>query len=399
MSILSFGGKEKKELALIIDIGSASVGAAIAVLSREGKPTIFTTIREDMVFQEDLDIARFRTSMRDALAKALRTLERLLPDVLKKTGGSPPSRVYVTFSSPWHASETRTISSVQDKPFRMTEEILNRIVRREVNSFTRTELAARLGEDPSIIEEHVMRIALNGYETREPFGKEAKTLDVGLFLGVISRAILDDVTNETRRVFSAENKSFHSFPFVAFAVVRDFLGAPEKFLIVDVGGEVTDVSVVSDHILSETTTFPVGKRTLLRALSRAFSTTPDEALSLVRLSSEKRLSETTEGRIGKSLSDVGSVWVSAFEKALSGITTRTAIPSSLFISADDDLLPYFEALVKRESFAQYTVTDEMFSVFPLSSAALSGMCQFDRTSGRDPFLIMETAFANKMQTA
>ena len=121
MSILSFGGKEKKELALIIDIGSASVGAAIAVLSREGKPTIFTTIREDMVFQEDLDIARFRTSMRDALAKALRTLERLLPDVLKKTGGSPPSRVYVTFSSPWHASETRTISSVQDKPFRMTE--------------------------------------------------------------------------------------------------------------------------------------------------------------------------------------------------------------------------------------------------------------------------------------
>ncbi len=398
MSIFSFGKKEKQELALIIDIGSASVGVAIALLSREEKPKIFVVAREDMVFQENLDIPRFRAGMSDALAKTLRTLERQLPDVLKKTNNIPPSRMYVTFSSPWHASETRTVSSVQDKSFRMTQGILDRIAKREIDSFERTGLAARLGGDLSTIEKHVMRIALNGYETSEPFGKEAKTVDVGIFLSVLSRATLDDVSAVVARVFSVEEKSFHSFPFVAFDVVRGFAGAPDRFLIVDIGGEVTDVSVVSDRVLLETATFPVGKRTILRNLSRTLSTTADEALSLIRLSAEKRLSGAVEKRVGKTFLDSDNIWVTSFEKVLAEIATHTGIQSALFVSADDDLLPYFTTLVKREGFAQRTMTDELFSVFPLSSAVLYSVCQFDRESAHDPFLMLESAFASKLFT-
>ena len=160
----------------------------------------------------------------------------------------------------------------------------------------------------------------------------------------------------------------------------------------------TDVSVVSDRVLLETATFPVGKRTILRNLSRTLSTTADEALSLIRLSAEKRLSGAVEKRVGKTFLDSDNIWVTSFEKVLAEIATHTGIQSALFVSADDDLLPYFTTLVKREGFAQRTMTDELFSVFPLSSAVLYSVCQFDRESAHDPFLMLESAFASKLFT-
>jgi len=396
--MFSFGRKEKEELALIIDIGSASVGAAIVRILPNEKPSIIFVARDEMVFQEDLNIARFRAGMAHSLSNVLKVLLSHLPKIQEKSKEKSITRAYVTFASPWHASETRTISSEQEKSFRMTREILDRIVRREVESFERAGFATHIGNDLETIERHVMRIALNGYETNNPFGHEARSLHAGIFLSVISRATLDEVSRIIKSIFFVDNISFHSFPFVAFDVVRGFVDAPERFLVVDIGGEVTDVSVVSDRILLETTTFPVGKRTIIRAVSRSLKTTADEALSLIRLSSEKRLSNSIDGRVGKNLFDAGNTWVSSFEAALSQIATRIGIPSTLFLSADDDSLSYFSGLVKRESFTQFTMTDEMFSIFPLSPAALNEFCQFDRTSMRDPFLMMESIFASKMKT-
>lgn len=397
MSIFSFGKKEKKELVLIVDIGSASVGVAIASLSRTETPLIHAIVREDMVFQEELNTVRFRKSLTDALSKTVTTLSRThMPEVLKKTGCAQPTRAYVVFSSPWHASETRTVSSVQEKPFRMTREMMDRIAKREIDSFERTGIVAEIGGDLSISEKHVMRVALNGYETSNPFGKEARTLDVGIFLSVIPRPVLDDVKQAIGRTFSIQDYSFHSFPFVVFDVVRSFAGVPDKFLIIDVSGEVTDVSLVSDRVLLETTTFPVGKRTILRALASTLSTTPDEALSLIRLTDEKRLSETHTSRIEGALSNAGGLWRSAFEKTLSGIANHASIPSTLFLSADDNLLPYFGSLVKKESFAQFTMTDEPFSIFPLSGAVLHDVCRFEASLSRDPFLMLGAAFAKKL---
>ncbi len=399
MSIFSFGKKEKEELVLIVDIGSASVGVAIATLSREGTPLIHMVAREDMVFQEELNTSRFRKSLTDALSKVMNQLVPVhMPEIIKKTGLSLPVRAYVVFSSPWHASETRTVSSAQDTPFRMTEEMMERIVKREIDSFERTGLPAQIGGAFSVSEKHVMRVALNGYETKEPFGKEARTLDLGIFLSVIPQPVLDDVKGAIEKSYAISKYSFHSFPFVVFDVVRGFATAPDQFLIIDVGGEVTDVSLVADRVLLETATFPVGKRTILRNLSRALQTTPDEALSLIRLTDEKRLSETHTNRIGNALSDTGGLWVSAFEKTLRGIADHAPIPSALFLSADDDLLPYFGSLVKRESFAQFTMTDEPFSIFLLSSAILHDICRFDRSSPRDPFLMLGAAFAGKLFT-
>lgn len=391
------GSKKGTTLALVIDIGSSSVGTALALFSPTGeKPRVLAGTRTEMVFQEDLNIERFQKAMSDALAESLHEIEKKhVPRVRKIAGTSAPLFAYVVFSSPWHASQTKTISAEQE-PFRMTRDILDRIARREIDTFERAGLTSRLGSDIITIEKHIMHVALNGYETQEPFGKEARTLDVGIFMSVIPRVVIENVEKTITRFFVGVKSSFHSFPFVAFDVLRGFPGAPERFLIIDISGEVTDVSVVSDKILFETATFPFGKRTILRTLSRALSTTPDEALSLIRLSDEKRLSHTHTDRVGKALSDSGDEWVAAFEKTLSGLADRVAIPHKLFLSADDDLLPYFTALVKKEGFAQFTLTDEPFSVFPLSSAALYDLCAFEREAPRDPFLMMESAFAQKL---
>lgn len=391
------GAKKNDNLALVIDIGSSSVGSAFVLLNKEQKPHILAASRVDIVFQEEINIDRFRKAMVVALTESVRDLvEDHLPQISRSLGTAVPAYTYVIFSSPWYASQTRTVSTEQEKPFRMTKEVLDRIVRREVDIFERSAEALRMGNDPVIIEKHVMRVALNGYDTSEPFAKEATTLDVALFISVCPEQIMDEVIKAISTFFSRAHISFHSFLFAAFDVLRSLPSTQSRFLIVDIGGEVSDVGSVADQALLETISFPVGKRTILRNLSQALSTTPDEALSLIRLADEKRLSSAHTDRVGKALFDAGGVWVSGFEKILADVADRSAIPNTLFLFADDDVLPFLDVLAKREGLAQFTISDEPFSVLPLSTAALRDICTFEREAVRDSFLMVDAAFVHKI---
>ena len=49
--------KPKERLAIVFDIGSASVGASLVLLVRDNSPRILYTVRKDMVVQKDMDIA------------------------------------------------------------------------------------------------------------------------------------------------------------------------------------------------------------------------------------------------------------------------------------------------------------------------------------------------------
>jgi len=95
----------------------------------------------------------------------------------------------------------------------------------------------------------------------------------------------------------------------------------------------------------------------------------------------------------RSLEDV---WLSAFQSALTELSSEFAIPSTVYITADPDLLEWFVSLATKEQFAQFTMTDEPFSIIPLDMPFLHEFSSFGLHAKRDTFLTIGTIFADKV---
>lgn len=127
----------KKELILIADIGSDSVGASLVLLSSKDAflpPMIIESVRTEIKFQKKLVFDTFFDSM-------LSALEISLSYVIKKTKAKP-LKVYCFVASPWYASQVRKISLKRNKEFILTKEFLSELMKDEKVRFEKEVIAA-----------------------------------------------------------------------------------------------------------------------------------------------------------------------------------------------------------------------------------------------------------------
>ena len=180
MGLFSFFS-HKKEVVMIVDIGSASVGAALARISSDPKiqPIITGSVRTQLEFQEHLRFDRFVNLMLGAVESSITSLF--------KVSKEKPRIVHCFMASPWYASQVRKTSLKKDKRFVFTKDIFNSIVNDEARRFEEEEIAnyTRLKEHTYFIEKQVVNIALNGYHTENPFGVMAQNVELSLFLSIL----------------------------------------------------------------------------------------------------------------------------------------------------------------------------------------------------------------------
>ena len=308
MNLFFQNQKNKEHLVVLIDIGSASVGGALILINKKSNPKIVYSVRRDMAFQKKLDFDRFHSSMLESLVYVVGDLEKNGLPHLKFThlGSLTPEKVECTFSSPWFASQTRIIKQKDNKEIKITEDYLEKIIEKEVNIFKESkEVEVKIRDtDTLVIEKQTQQILLNGYETQNPYGKIAKEIEIALLISVALNDVVKDVTGKIMKVFSVENISFNTFPSVFFNIVRSELSAPDEFILVDISGELTDVSVVRNNVLINTSTFPAGKKNIIRELSKKLKTSTEDALSQLRIMDEGRMEDAQVIKFGKILGKI-----------------------------------------------------------------------------------------------
>jgi len=391
--------KGSARLALVFDIGSASVGGALALFEDEKTPKIIYAVRKDMVFQEELDTERLQSVMLKTVAETAADIQQNGISHLKFTrlGSHIPRKAYCTLASPWHATQTRMIRLKKEKPFKVTRQFIDELITKEVDAFKESEdVKDQMGSKTgNIIEKRLIQMKLNGYETPEPENKEARSLEAALFVSVSPKELLKSIAQEIRRTFAVREIEFNSFSLAAFDVLRNIRPETNDFLFLDISGEITDVSLVRSGVLMETATFPTGKRDIIRALAKTLETNMADALSLLRLYHAKNISAHHKENIRKALGSGAEEWTSQFQKSLAGLSEFFSIPSTVLFTSDKDLEGWFASLVAEEQFAQFTMTDKEFDVVPVDTALLNNFCRFSSRAVIDPFLALETVFANK----
>ena len=109
--------KNKKELSIIFDIGSGSVGAALVELSYFNKPTILYSTRKDIAFKEEVNPDKLLSSMKIAMESVALNVQKIgfKNEALVRLKNKDIGTIYCVFSSPWYLAQPKKITQTDRK--------------------------------------------------------------------------------------------------------------------------------------------------------------------------------------------------------------------------------------------------------------------------------------------
>lgn len=267
--------KKKKENILIFDIGSASVGGAVVTLEKDEKPTVVFSTRSQMAFQEELDFKHFVHSMLTVLLNV--GMELRSGGIPKIEGGI--DRVLCVLSSPWYISQTKVFDINKDKSFKITDDLLNDLIQEAKKSHGKD--AVQVEGNPVFIEESIIQSKINGYPVDDSSGHETDHLDITIYTAIMSLDVHERIKKMINKVFNVDDFIFKSFTSASYGVIRDLFQKEKNFLLVDVSGEMTNVSVIHDTVLHDSASFPIGHNFYTRSIQKEGYDNHDEMVSQI----------------------------------------------------------------------------------------------------------------------
>lgn len=387
---MNFFGKSKTndELFLVFDIGSSSVGGAFFRIQKDGSPRIVYTTRESFLLAETM-----KTDELFALAlKALKVVATRAS--LSKIG--VPSKVFCILSSPWYASQTRTIKLAKDTSFVLTKDLADSLIKNEIKAFEEEHGLKNDHEASTVrtIEIKTMKTLLNGYPSLDPIGKKIEEVEMSIFISMGHLEIFNKIEEAINKHFTVENIHYSSFLMTSFAVSRSLFINRDNFLLVNIGGEITEISMIKKDILAESSSFPNGRNYIIRGVSKELEMSLEEARSIISLSKDGHAEKTYSKNVEEVMNKLKNDWLKSFQNILLTLSKDISIPGTVFITVSDDLAAFFAETIREEQFNQYSLTESKFKVIFLNTQSLHGIANFDDGVVRDVPLLIGSIYIN-----
>lgn len=384
-------GKKEEKIVAILDIGSASAGGMI-VRNRPGlNPEVLASVRLPVNFLADID---FQASWRCTRNSIKKVMKRLLKDF-----PSGPDEVVCVFSSPWFISQTRIISVKREDPFEVDKDFFDKLINNEINIFKSKwqSMTRDLRGEPEILEYKIMNVSLNGYRTRKPFGKKARALKAHIYMSLGIKKVKDEIKDDILENFGDTPVAFHTLPFAVFSPIRNIINPDWGYLFADIGGDVSDVSLVKDDILEETVSFPGGRNLPIRRIASQFKISIDAAVLLARKFKRGHASADEARKITPIMEGVKEEWRERLKRAISEISDNGPLPRDFFFIGGGDEGDEFAECAKDDFFSRFTVLGKPFKVARILPRAMEDHFEFRRSFEKDGdvFLMIESLFALK----
>lgn len=351
----------------LVDVGSGSVGVAI-VCSRpqDNVCEIVWSERERVSVGESDDGIHTAKRITSALLNGSLALGNTGIKALKAYDKNASiDSLQVTISAPWSYTVTKTISYDDDKEFEVTKKLLDELVsaahEMAIKAIDETRMIEQIGLE--VISRSTVSITANGYQTRNPFGKEVKKLAITHSTGMTHKNLVRSVNESRDKIFSSIETKIYTFMLTYYCVVRDLLPDTAEICLLDVTNEATEIGVVRSNVLKYVTHTPIGINWLVRKLSTESGIAKEDALAIIR-SDDSIDIESMSKKKQQSLQKV----YEEFEEEIATLFRRTgdnlSIPRTVFLHTDIKTEPFF---VKRIQHATRKATQAEHTVHLLTS--------------------------------
>jgi len=355
-----FHKKNNARRVIVLDVGSGTVGGSIiSCPQKEGipaHPTIEKTFRMPIVVKDNIS---FATLLEGTLVSVKKCVEHLV------TGEKNiPHNIHVIISSPWHASQTRVVTLSKMTPFTFTQKLHDELLEKELRAFEeeyKTKFGS-LGEDVVIVESNTMSARLNGYSVLSPDGKSASSVELSLFISMSPKEVLSKIESSVQSASHRSTVHFHTSIFSVFTTMRDTFADTKDFLIVDVGGELTDISFIEADVILENASFPCGRNHFARIVTEELGKSKDEAEAMLSLYRDNTLESNLVAGMEKAVLKAESVWIKSFSQALATLSSDIFIPPTIFVLVDENHEKWVKGALDDEALMPYQIAGEKFNV-------------------------------------
>lgn len=392
-----FNSRDKDTRALIVDIGSGSVGASIVDLVHDDRPVVHRTARTEMRLREDIHFKDFYLAMLEALRTTLELLKK--GDANKTVPIGSVKHVHLTFASPWYSAEARTIQYRQKTSFRFSRSFLKKLLAEDLEHFRAEFDAHKQVEDDDtllLLDQAVIDVRLNGYSTEQIEADSVHEAEATVFVSLMSEKVRDAVKKVVGEVCGTSRYTLQSFPMVLYTAVRDMMVIGDDFVLVDIGGEVTDIVFVHDSVPERTYSIPLGHNTIVRHVAGVLGTSLLQGRSALDMLAKGTLDTEAAEHMKVAIGEVMAKFRGALGEIVSEQAREFMLPERVFLTIDTAPVEWLYAHLGSRTLGRMTIDSYTTQPIMLTDTLLAGYVEHIRGIRRDTFLSLEAIFLQKI---
>jgi len=182
---------------------------------------------------------------------------------------------------------------------------------------------------------------------------------------------------------------------VVFKVLSDILKNKEGFLIIDIGGETTEINLIRDNAMEQSASFSKGTNLLFRKVAAALNTFLEEASSIVKAYSVGHRTLESSEKVAAAIKDSVGEWRDYLKNSLAAMARESLLPQNVFIIGDDSVCKFFSSCLESGDFSEFTILRKPFVAQKINPEWLTRYFKTGDYRHKDIVLMMEAIYANK----
>lgn len=359
--------KEKTDEFLAIDIGTEAVKAVVFKKNPGGGYKIEISASSVVYFDKFGVISSEIEIIKKAISKAIEEIKRKYKLKTKSVVLSLPANIIRGRV----ASQVFCRNDSSGKIDLKEEGIINREVLEEAKKKISREIAGKddfSAEEIQFLDFKIIEKKIDGYEISSLAGLEGSKIDFKILFTFLPKKYLSwveeinksfsfkntKIINESRGVFyivgGAERSAIEITKkgmsnFSGDEVVRNFDKKIIDAILLDMGGEITQIFLIKEGKLEKIEELTVGVRSFSKTLSNILGITEEKAKFLKEGYSKKELSEGTSKQIKEILEPAIEEWVTNLRDKLKD--WQVLLPSTFLIFGGGSLLPDIKEIFEK----------------------------------------------------
>ena len=225
------------ESLVLIDISAGSVAGAYAHYKDGEMPSILYTRRLPIEVREG-------EQHKNAMLRALEILVNALiregaPVLARATGSGRADTILVSVDAPWQETKVRTEYFERKTPFTFTKRMV-------ATALEKTSITA---EGKVLVDESIIGTILNGYETREPYGKKVHRASILILTSFIDEKTSESIAQTLGKLFHTKNILSIAGSSLRYQAMRTIFPHERDALVFDAIGPLVSIALVRRDLL------------------------------------------------------------------------------------------------------------------------------------------------------
>lgn len=316
---------------MLVDIGTSSVAGAYARYVEGELPVLLYTRRFPVEMRENESPER-------AMLRALQILGTTLiregaPILSRATGSGSANNILVSIDAPWQTTSIRMEHFEQKTPFVFTKSLVTR-------KLEQTSIAAT---GKLLADESIVGTILNGYETGDPYGKEAHRASVFVLSSFIDEKIANSILSVLQSLYHTTRILPIAGNSLRYQAIRKAFPHERNALIVDATGPLTSIALVRKDLF-------------IAIVERADRT-----------------------------ADSGS-WVDGVTKELTELAKNYPLPHTIFLLAREPETSSLQQTLDAAHLGKFWLSDNPPKIVPILASHINGLVR--QTTAASPDLLL-----------